>query len=47
MVNVGGATNTLETQSMNMLNICTQYGFDILIVSGSYGGQRRHMTDDQ
>ena len=41
MTNVGGATNT--AQSRNMMNICTKYGFDILIISGSYGG---HNTDD-
>ena len=28
-----------------MINICTKYGFDILIISGSYGGHRRHTTD--
>ena len=27
-------------------NICTKYGFDSLIISGSYGGHRRHTTDD-
>ena len=27
------------------MNICTKYGFDILIISGSYGGHRRHTTD--
>ena len=27
---------------MNMINICTEYGFDILIISGSYGGHKRH-----
>ena len=26
------------------MNICTKYGFDILIISGSYGGHRRHTT---
>ena len=46
MTNVGGATNTYEAQSRNMMNICTKYGFDILIISGSYGGHRRHMTYD-
>ena len=50
MTNVGGATNTKEAQSRNMMNICTKYGFDILIISGSYGGHRRHdvrrATDD-
>ena len=44
MTNVGGATNTYEAQSRNMMNICTKYGFDILIISGSYGGHRRHTT---
>ena len=29
-----------------MIKICTKYGFDILIISGSYGGHRRHMTYD-
>ena len=29
-----------------MINICTKYGFDSLIISGSYGGHRRHTTDD-
>ena len=47
MTNVGGATNTLEAQSQNMMNICTKYGFDILIISGSYGGHRRHTTYDR
>ena len=47
MTNVGGATNTLEAQSRNMMNICTKYGFDILIISGSYGGHRRHTTYDR
>ena len=28
------------------MNICTKYGFDSLIISGSYGGHRRHKTDD-
>ena len=28
------------------MNICTKYGFDILIISGSYGGHRRHTTYD-
>ena len=44
--NVGGALNTLEAQSRNMMNICTKYGFDILIISGSYGGHRRHTAYD-
>ena len=30
-----------------MINICTKYGFDSLIISGSYGGHRRHTTDDR
>ena len=42
----GGATNTLEAQSRNMINICTKYRFDSLIISGSYGGHRRHTMDD-
>ena len=46
MTDVGGATNTLDAQSRNMVNICTKYGFDILIISGSYGGHRLHTTDD-
>ena len=46
MTNVGGATNTKEAQSRNMINICTKYGFDILIISGSYDGHRQHTTDD-
>ena len=29
-----------------MMNICTKYGFDIFIISGSYGGHRRHTTYD-
>ena len=44
MTDVGGTTNTLEAQSRNMINICTQYGFDSLIISGSYGG---HTHDTQ
>ena len=35
--NIGGITNTLEAQSGNMMNICTKYGLDIFIISGSYG----------
>ena len=46
MNDVGGATNTSEAQSRNMINICTKYGFDSLIHSSSYGGHRRHTTDD-
>ena len=40
MTNVGGATNPYEAQSRNMINICTKYGFDTLIIFGSYGGHR-------
>ena len=29
-----------------MVNICTKYRFDSLIISGSYGGHRRQTTDD-
>ena len=31
------------------MNICTKYGFDILIISGSYGGtdDTRRTTDDE
>ena len=44
MTDVGGATNyTYEAQSRNMINICTKYGFDSLIISASYGG---HHTID-
>ena len=46
MTDVEGATNTWEAQSRNMINICTKYGFDSLIISGSYGGHRRRMTDN-
>ena len=46
MTDVGGATNTWEPQSRNMINICTKYGFDSFITSGSYGGHRQHTTDD-
>ena len=46
MMDVGGATNTQEAQSRNMINIWTKYGFDGLIISGSYGGHRQHTTDD-
>ena len=46
MTDVGGATNASEAQSRNMINICTKYGFDSSIISGSYGGHRRHTTDD-
>ena len=37
MTDVGGATNTY-------VNICTKYGFDSLIISGSYGRHRKHTT---
>ena len=40
MSDIEGATNTYEAQSKNMINICTKYGFDSLIISGSYGGHR-------
>ena len=30
----------------NTVESCKKYGFDSLIISGSYGGHRRHMTDD-
>ena len=46
MTDVGGATNSKQAQSRNMMKICTKYGFDILIISGSYGGHRQHRTDD-
>ena len=46
MTIVGSTTNTLEAQSRNMMNICTKYGFDIFIISGSHGGHRRHTTYD-
>ena len=46
MTNVGGATNTQEAQSRNMMNNCTKYGFNNLIISDIYGGQRRHTTYD-
>ena len=47
MANVGGATIPYEAQSRNMMNICTKYGFDILITSGSYGGHRQHTMYDR
>ena len=47
MTDVGGANNTWEAQSRNVINICTKYGIDLLIISGSYGGHRRHMTNDE
>ena len=40
MSDITGATNTYEAQSKNMINICTKYGFDGLIISGGYGGHR-------
>ena len=45
MTDIGGATNTYEAQPRNMINICTKCGFDSSIISGSYGGHRRHTTD--
>ena len=42
MTNAGGATNTLEAQYRNMMNICIKYGINNFIISGSYGGHRRH-----
>ena len=47
MADVGGATNTKAGQSRNMVQICTKYGLDILIICGSYGGHRRHTTYDR
>ena len=29
-----------------MINICTKYEFDSLIIAGSYGGHRRQTTQD-
>ena len=46
MIDVGSTTNTYEAQSRSMINICTIYGFDSLIISGSYGGHRQHTTDN-
>ena len=46
MINVGGATKTWEAQYRNMMNICTKYGFDILIISDGNCGHRRHTTYD-
>ena len=37
MTDVGG---TIQEHD----NICTKYGFDSLIISGSYGGHRRQTT---
>ena len=34
--NMNFMTNVL--QSWDMMTICTKHGFDILIISGSYGG---------
>ena len=46
MLNVG-ASPCLEGTIKNMIDICTKYGSDMsLIISGSYGGQRRHTTDN-
>ena len=46
MTDIGDATNTLEAQSRNMMNICTKYGFDRIIISGSFCVHRQHTTDD-
>ena len=46
MTHLGSRTNTCEAQSRNVMNICTKCGFDILIISGSYGGHRRRTMDD-
>ena len=48
MTVAGGTTNrpTQEAQFRNMINICTKYGFDSLIISGSYGGHRRRTIHD-
>ena len=46
MNNVEGETKTMQAQSWNMRNICTKYGFDILIISGSYDGHRQHTMED-
>ena len=32
----GAPPKPLEPQSWDMINICTKYGFDILIISGRY-----------
>ena len=45
--NLGDATNIKETQSRNVINICTKYGCDILIISGRHGGHNRLMTYDR
>ena len=45
MTNVGGSTNIKEAQSRNMINICTKYGFDILIISGSTGAPKLINSD--
>ena len=42
MTNVGGPTTIYGAQSRNMINICTKYGFNILNISGSYGGHTTH-----
>ena len=46
MTDVRGTTNNQEVQSRNMINTCSKSGFDSFIISGSYGGHRRHKTDD-
>ena len=43
---LGGATKTLEAQYRDKINICTKYGVDSFIISGSYAGHIRHMTDN-
>ena len=48
MTDVEGATNTKEAQSRNMINICTKYGFDSLIISSVMmdTDDTRRTTDD-
>ena len=46
MTNVGEATSTKDEQSGKMINICTKYGFDIFIISGTYCGHRRQTKDN-
>ena len=46
MTNVGGATNTYEAQFRNMMNNCTKYEFNNLIISGSYAGHKRHTVNN-
>ena len=40
MTNVGGAPIPRRHNPGTKNNICTKYGFDIFIISGSYGGHR-------